>query len=127
MSLSRAVLWLDHHTAQLVPLDQPDTPSQRVREHTHHTRQHGSGVRSEHEYFAHVCDACAHVAEVLVTSSHQAQADFRRYVEKHRPVLAAHIVGWETVDHPTQAQLLARARIFFVKHDLFAKGPTTPA
>jgi hypothetical protein len=52
-----------------------------------------------------------------VTGSHVAQADFRHYVERHRPALAKEIAGWETVDHPSQAQLLAQARKFFVAHD----------
>jgi hypothetical protein len=52
--------------------------------------------------------------------SHTAQADFRRYVDKHRPALAERLVGWETVDHPTPAQALAAARAFFVKFDRMA-------
>ena len=35
------------------------------------------------------------IAEVLVAGSHTAQADFRHYVEKHRPEVAQRIVGWE--------------------------------
>ena len=127
MSLDRAVLWLDHHNAQLLPLGSTPTSPQRIREHTHYTRQHGSAVRSEHEYFAHVCDALQDVSEVLVTGSHQAQTDFRRYVEKHRPAVAPKAVGWETVDHPTPAQLVALAGSFFAKRDVMVIGPTTPA
>jgi stalled ribosome rescue protein Dom34 len=126
MSSSRAVLLIDHHSAQLVPLDAPESQVRRIHEHTHQTRQHGSAVRSEHEFFAEVCEALSGVAKVLVTGSHQAQADFARYVEKHRPAIAPRIVGWETVDHPTLAQLQAQAREFFVKYELFASGPTTP-
>ncbi|MEO8144282.1 MAG: hypothetical protein ABI654_08720, partial [Betaproteobacteria bacterium] len=62
-------------------------------------------------------DSLAGVTEVLVTGSHTAQADFRHYVEKHRPAVAKQIVGWETVDHPTEAQLVAFARQYFLKYD----------
>jgi stalled ribosome rescue protein Dom34 len=127
MSLSRAVLLIDHHAAQVLPLDVEASQPQQIRDHAHYTRQHGSSVRTEHEFFGHVCDALAPVGEVLVTGSHKAQADFRHYVEKHRPALAPRVVGWQTVDHPTPAQLLAEARSFFVKHDLMTRGPTTPA
>lgn len=126
MSSSRAVLWIDHHNAQLAQLDAEHTPPQRIQAHTHHTRQHGSSVRTEHEFFADVCGAISGLAQVLVTGSHQSQADFRRYVEKHHQEVAPRIVGWKTVDHPTQGQLLALAREFFVQHDVFANGPTTP-
>src|SRR6185503_6735777 len=100
--------------------------TQKVKAHTHHTRQHGSSVRTEHEFFGEVCDALAGIAEVLVTGSHTAQADFRHYVDKHRVPLAKHIVAWETVDHPTDNQLLAIARQYFVKHgDMAGASPSS--
>ena len=117
MPLPHAVVLIDHHTAQVLQFDEDHAWSQKVKSHTHHTRQHGSGVRTEHEFFGEVCDALTGIDEVLATGSHTAQADFRRYVDKHRAALAPHIVAWETVDHPTEAQLLALARRYFVKYD----------
>jgi stalled ribosome rescue protein Dom34 len=117
MSHSHAVVWIDHHTAQVLHFDAAHVQAQKVKARTDHTRQHHSGVRTEHEFFGEVCDALAGVPEVLMTGSHTAQADFRRYVEKHRSALGPQIVGWETVDHPTEGQLLALARQYFLKHD----------
>ena len=117
MSLSHAVVLIDHQTAQVLQFDADHVQSQKVKSHTHHTRQHGSGVRTEHEFFREVCDALAGIAEVMVTGSHKAQADFRHYAEKHRAALAKHVVAWETVDHPTDNQLLALARRYFDEHD----------
>ena len=94
--------------------------SRKVKAHSHPTRQHGSQVRDEHEFFAAVRDALADIKEVLVAGSHQAQSDFQRYVNKHRPQLAPQIVGYETVDHPSDAQLVAMARKFFLKYDRMA-------
>jgi hypothetical protein len=74
-------------------------------------------VRSEHEFFGQVCDDLSGIAEVLVTGSHKAQADFRHYVEKHRPALLKAIAGWETVDSPSEGELVALARRFFLKRD----------
>jgi stalled ribosome rescue protein Dom34 len=118
MPQSQTVVLIDHHGAQIQHLD--DAAVESVREHRHYTRQHASDVRSEHEFFRDVCDALAARAEILVLGSHTAQADFRRYVDKHRPALAEHLVGWETVDQPTPAQALAAARAFFVKFDRMA-------
>jgi hypothetical protein len=117
VSLCHAVVLIDHQSGQIVQFDAEHTRAQKVKAHTHYTRQHGSGVRTEHEFFAEVCDALTGIAEVLVTGPHTAQADFRHYVEKHRPEAARRIVGWQTVDHPTEGQLLALARKFFDKHD----------
>ena len=98
--------------------------AQRIKAHSHHSAYHGSTVRTEHEFFGEVCDALAGIPEILVTGSHQAMADFRHYVDKHRPALAPHIVGWETVDQPTQAQLVALARQYFLKFDRMSGTPT---
>ena len=120
MPLSHAVIVIDHHSAQVVQFDADHAEVRKIAAHTHYTRQHGSSARTEHEFFGAVCDALTGVAEVLVTGTHTAQADFRHYVEKHRKGLAANIVGWETVDHPSEGQLLALARKFFLRHDRLA-------
>jgi len=116
MSLFHAVVWIDHHTAQVLQFDATQVLEQQVRAHTHYTRQHGSQVRSEHAFFGEVCDATAGIAEVLVAGSHTAQADFRHYVEKHRPEVAHRIVGWEAVSHLSTNGLVALARRYFVVH-----------
>jgi hypothetical protein len=51
-------------------------------------------------------------------------ADFERYAHKHRPALAKHLVGRELVDHPTEPQLVALARQWFLKHDRMTGVPT---
>ena len=117
MSLFHAVLWIDHHNAKVQQFNATDVKAQTVKDHTHYTRQHGSNVRAVHEFFGEVCDSLAGVSEILVTGSHQAQADFRHYVEKHRVALAPHIAGWETVDHLTEGQLVALGRKFFDRVD----------
>jgi stalled ribosome rescue protein Dom34 len=124
MPLFHAVLWLDHHEAKLMQFDVDHVQSERIRAHSHHTKQHGSAVRSEHEFYGEVCNALPGIAEVLVTGSHTAQADFKHYVEKHRAALVPHIVGYETVDQPTDKQLVALARGYFLKHDRMSGVPT---
>lgn len=122
MPLSHAVVWMDHVSAQVLQFDTEHVQAQKVKSHAHYTRQHQSEVRTEHAFFGQVCDALGGISEVLVTGSHTAQADFRHYVEKHRPAVAAQIVGWETVDHPSEGQLLAFAKRYFLRHDRMAGG-----
>ena len=122
MSLLHAVVRIDHHAAQVLQFDATQALAQQVREHVHCTRQHGSHVRSEHEFFDQVCDATKGIAEVLVVGSHTALADFRRYVEKHRAETALRIVGWETADHMSTNELVATARRYFRAHE----GMATP-
>jgi stalled ribosome rescue protein Dom34 len=124
MSLFHAVVWLDHHSANILQFDTEHVESEKVKASSRHTKQHGSAVRTEHEFYADVCAALKDINEILITGSSTAQADFRHYVEKHRPALAPAIVGYETVDHPSDKQLVALARQFFLRHDRMSGVPT---
>lgn len=124
MPLYHAVVWTDHQNAQVLQFDAEHVQAEKLHAHTHHTAQHGSQVRSQHEFYAHLCDALDGITEVLVTGSHTALADFRHYVEKHRPQLAPRIVAWEVVDHPSTNQLVALARRFFRAYDRTVSLPT---
>ena len=123
MTLFHAVAFVDHQSAQVLQFGSEHAVERKIHAHHHYTRKHGSDVRSEHVFFATVCDAFAGIAEVLVTGGHKGLADFRHYVEKHRPLVAPCIVAYEVVDHPTEKQLVALARKQFLKIDGMAGGP----
>jgi stalled ribosome rescue protein Dom34 len=110
---THAVVWIDHHHANVLQIDASGVRPRRVQAHVHPTAQHGSEVRSAHEFFADVCSSLDAVDAVLVTGARTALADFRHYVEKHLPRTAARIVAYDVVDHPTENQLTALGRQFF--------------
>jgi stalled ribosome rescue protein Dom34 len=123
MTTFHAVVFVDHQHAQVLQFDAEHVRAEKIKAHTHHTKQHGSQVRSEHEFFGHVCDALQGITEVLVTGPRTGIADFRHYAEKHRPQTARHIVAYETVDHPSDRQLVALARQYFLRHDRMTGTP----
>jgi stalled ribosome rescue protein Dom34 len=124
MTLFHAVAWVDHQSAQIPQFDAEHIQAQKVKSHSHHTRQHGSSVRTEHEYYAEVCDALAGVSEVLMVGPKTGLADFRHYVDKHRASVDRQIVGWEVQERISEAQLVAMARQYFLKYDRMAGTPT---
>jgi stalled ribosome rescue protein Dom34 len=124
MTKFHAVVWIDHTNAQVLQFDADEVQAQTIKSHSHHTAQHGSKVRTEHEFFGHVCDALAGITEVLVVGPRTGIYDFEHYVAKHRPALAKQVVSYEIVDHPTTNQLVALARQFFVKSDRMRGVPT---
>ncbi len=124
MTTFHAVAWVDHQNAQVLQFDAEHVQADRIKAHDHYTRQHGSAVRSEHEFFADVCDAMAGIPEVLVCGPKTGLADFKHYADKHRPETAKRVVGYETLDHVSENQLVAKAREFFLKHDRMAGTPT---
>jgi hypothetical protein len=120
MPHSHAVVRIDHQNARVLKFDAEHLDAHKIKEHSDYTRQHGSAVRTEHEYFGEVCDALTGIAEVLIAGPHTALSDFRHYVEKHRPDIGSEIVGWEPVDHPTDGELVVFARKRFLEHDRLA-------
>ena len=120
MSLFHAVVWTDHRSAQVLQFDAEHVSAETVRAHTHYTARHGSAVRSQHEFFGELCDALDGIAEVLMTGSHTTLADFRHYADKYRSQTVSRIVAYEVVDHPSENQLVALARKYFVKFDQIA-------
>jgi stalled ribosome rescue protein Dom34 len=124
MTTFHAVVFVDHQSAQVLQFDAEHVQAQKVKAHTHHTARHGSAVRTEHEFFGHVCDALVGIQEVLAVGPHTGIADFQHYVRKHRPQLLPRIVDFQAVDHPTENQLVALARKYFLKYDRMAGTPT---
>jgi stalled ribosome rescue protein Dom34 len=110
MKSSRGVAHVSHQFAQVIEFDDSSTHVVKTEQHAHATRQHGSQVRSEHEFFASVCELIERFDKVLVTGGHTALADFQHYVAKHRPLVAGRIAAYEIVDHPSENQLVAMAR-----------------
>ncbi len=47
----------------------------------------------------------------------KAKLELIRYLHKHAHALGTKVVGVETVDHPTDGQLVAYARTYFVAAD----------
>ncbi len=123
MPLSHAAAWIEHLDAQVIQFDADTSSDQRVKQHVRHTRQHGSQTRGQHEFFGEICDALAGIKAVLVIGHHEPESAFRQYVSKHRPALALHIVGWEIVDQPTEAEVLKLAREFFVRQGELTATP----
>jgi len=126
MPLSHAVAWIGHPDVHVIQFEAQQSVDQRVKQQARFTRQHGDQLRGQHEFFGEVCEALAGIRSVLVVGPPDLQAAFRQYVSKHRPALALHIVGWETVDDPTEPEVLKLARKFFSRQGETVATPRVP-
>ena len=111
----RAVITVDSHKARIIRINDDAHHARLLEASTRSTPQHNSDVRHTHEFFAAVCDDLAGLDQVLVTGGHTGLSEFKHYVTSHRPALVNHIVGYETVNQPTEAQLVAYGRDYFDK------------
>lgn len=117
-----AVVYLDHHHAQVLHFDAHQVHAARIE--PHHQRAHGHNEHADNALFEAVCQALQDTREVLVTGSHPVIGQFRHHVAAHRPQLAPRIADYRPAAPLSQGQMLALARQFFVAYDRMAGVPT---
>lgn len=119
-----AAVWLDHQQARVFFFDANDAESVVVHSsHPHQNLHHkANSADSGHapvdkSYLKHVAQALAKAGALLVTGPAGAKTELVSYLKEHNPMLAARVSAIETVDHPTDGELLAHARKFFKADD----------
>jgi len=132
-----AVVWIDHREARVFhfnPTDverlvvHPDDPTRHIH---HKANSIGSGHAAEEQNFLEaVTQSIADAGAVLVTGPANAKTELIKHIHARHPQLMKIIVGIETVDHPSDAQLVAHARHYFKAEDLMLpqkEKPYTPS
>ncbi len=115
-----AVVWIDHREARIFhfsPTDvdklvlHPDHPTKHIH---HKANSIGSGHALEDQnYFHAVTHAIADAGAVLITGPANAKTELVKHIHHHDPERIRTIAGVETVDHPSDASLIAYARTYF--------------
>jgi stalled ribosome rescue protein Dom34 len=116
--MAACIVWLDHKEAQIFHLSKDGTKKDHVKKHG---SEHAHGHNPEDEKFFHeVAGKLANVNELLIMGPGLAKNHFKAHLENHHhTAIAKSIVGVESVDHPTENQLLEQARKFFKSYDAF--------
>jgi stalled ribosome rescue protein Dom34 len=119
-----AVVWIDHKEGRILHVHPDSFEQAKIWSPTHHVHRHprGSGAATEHpddaqRFFHDVVQALADAEEILIVGPSTAKLELVKYVHKHQQALVAKIVGVETVDHPSDGQLVAYARKYFLATD----------
>lgn len=124
MSLNHAVIWIDHQEAHVMFLSQDASEAEVIRSKSTHTHLHhkggevGSGkLALDSKYLHSVIQAVNKSQEILILGPGSAKLELIKHAHKHDAQVAEKIVGVETVDHPSDKEILAHARKFFYKVD----------
>ena len=123
MTTFHAVVWMDHSQAHVLMFDKEHVEAQRVKARSHHTPKHGH-VGADKDFFKQVAEAVAGVTEVLLTGPANAKIEFRDFCKHNAHAVDKATVDVVSSDHPTDAQLVAMARQYFLKYDQTAADPT---
>ena len=120
MSSHQTVMWIDHHEARIFRVDAGTVDAEAIRAPQRHVHRHPKGPTAEHNhpddmhrFFHDVAQALEGADEILIVGPSTAKLQFLKYVHKQAETLEAKIVGIETVDHPTDGQLVAHAKHYF--------------
>lgn len=126
MTMSKHVaIWIDHkeaHIFQIYP-DKVDAEIVFAPQHLRHRHRYPKGAEVKDRpddakrFFHEVAGLVEAGDEVLVVGPSTAKLEFVRYIEKHDHSLGPKVVGVETVDHPTDGQLVAYAKTYFKRVD----------
>ncbi len=124
MSLNHAVIWIDHKEAHVMFLSEDASEAEVIKTKSSHSHLHhkggevGSGrVPYDEKYLHSVIQAVNESKEILIIGPGSAKLELIKHAHHHDPQIAAKIVGVETVDHPSDKEILAYARKFFYKAD----------
>ena len=124
MSLNHAVIWIDHQEAHVMFLSADASEAEIIKTKSSHAHLHhkggevGSGkLEFDHQYLHSVIQAVTLSKEILVIGPGSAKLELIKHAHHHDPKVAEKIVGVETVDHPSDKEILAYARKFFYKAD----------
>ena len=120
MNLRHVVVWIDHVQAHLIHFNAEAAENESVKLHATHSL-HGQGDEIQQRALFHekIAQAIAEVREILIVGPGMEKLALMKHLIKHHPTIADRVLSVETVDHPSDGQLLKHARKYFTKADLF--------
>ncbi|PKO92128.1 MAG: translational machinery protein [Betaproteobacteria bacterium HGW-Betaproteobacteria-1] len=124
MSLSHVVVWLDHQEAHVIQFNADTHENSTITTRSKHGHVHqkagvvGSGhAAADQNYLHEVAAAVAGCGEILIVGPGTGKLELIKHMNRHDPAIAEKVVGVETVDHPSDGQLLAYAKKYFLRVD----------
>lgn len=119
-----AVVWIDHKVAKVVHFNADSSEpvlvhSSDPQTHLHHkANSNDSGHAAvDRKFLEHVAAALAKSGAILIVGPASAKTELHNHLKQAHPAIAARISAVESIDHPTDGQLLAHARHFFKADD----------
>lgn len=120
---NHVAVWIDHREARVIEFH-PDSAGESTvsapPHNDHHKHTRGQEGLKEHpedvkRFFHQLASTLQGVEELLIVGPGSAKLEFSRYLHTHDRLLEAKVIGIETVDHPSDAQVAALAKTHFKK------------
>ena len=132
MSHYHAVVWLDHSEAHILHFTPDEVEAAQIQSKQPHKHLHAKHTLHEKPhvesgYFHEVVAALRGAKEILVCGPGTAKLELIKHIHKHDQDLEPSVVAVETVDHPSDGQLLKYAHRYFKAADRMIQGPNPTA
>jgi len=133
MTFNHAIVWMDSKEARVFRFNADTLEESHIKSHSPYRKIHhkagaiGSGhTHLNHEFFDGIVTALHGASEWLLTGPGQAKKELNAYVEHRLPRVKQKLLSVETLDHPSDGELLAHARRFFKIADKMQSNSPTP-
>lgn len=122
MKTFHAAVWLDHNEARIFHIAKDgfdETVLHPEKPHRHLHRKSGPGavsgrrVTGDPAFYEDVARALSESEEILILGPSTAKLELIKHIHKHHAALGDKVLGVETVDHPSDRQIVAHARQYF--------------
>jgi stalled ribosome rescue protein Dom34 len=116
----KAAVWIDHHEARIFHVEPEAFDESMVRAPRAHVLRHAKGAAEAHNhpddlhrFFREVVDGLRDAEQILVLGPSTAKLQLLRFLHEHEREVERRVVGVETVDHPTDRQIVAYVHRYF--------------
>jgi stalled ribosome rescue protein Dom34 len=119
------VIWLDHRQARIFEITGKDAYERSVHSHDsglghihHHSGTTGAGhLAMDKSFMEEVAGAMGEAEEILLVGPGEAKKGFQTFLQKHRPLQAARVMGVIPMEQSSAGEIAAAARQFFSAAD----------
>ena len=129
------LVWVDHEVAKVVNFNAEQAQTSIVRsarghEHLHHKANAGDSGHFgiDADFMERIARALKSAGAILITGPASAKKELVQHIQHKHVELAKRLSGVETLDHPTDGELVAFGRRFFRADDrMRSQEHRTPA
>jgi stalled ribosome rescue protein Dom34 len=119
-----AFVWIDHRLAKVFHFNADVHEVEQVHsshpdQHLHHKANSGDSGHApvDKDFLERVAHTLEGAGAVLIAGPGGAKTELHSYIKRQHPRMTEKISAIETLDHPSDGQLLAHARRFFRADD----------
>lgn len=130
-SLHKTAVWLDHHEARVIRVHEAGFDEASIAAPDSHVHRHPPGAAEPHRhpddlrrFLLEIADALRDADQILILGPSTAKLQLLRYLREREPAIERRVLGVETVDHPSDRQLVAYVKRYF---NVATEGETVEA